>query len=109
MKQTHALAVVLSLFAVACSSYGDVCDKRNKCIGGNDKDKQVCIDTYEAQERAANDYNCGSQYSDYHSCVTKDSNYSCNNGSFSTPSCDFSKVAACEYSNSGVRSGNGKP
>jgi hypothetical protein len=105
MKSTHALGLlVLTVFAAGCgSSYGDVCDKYKSCVGGNDKDKQACIDNYEAQERVANDYGCGSQYSDFHSCVTNSSNYMCSNGGFSTKGCDNSKVAACEYSNSATK------
>ena len=112
MNRIQLLSLVaLSLSLAACnSSYDGVCDKRTKCIGGNDKDKQACIDGYEAQEREANDYGCGSQYSDFHNCVTKDTNYSCNNGNFQiNSSCSGDKVAACEFSNSGVKTGNGKP
>jgi hypothetical protein len=64
------LANTMAVVAGCGSSYDDFCKALVACEGGNDDDKQACIDTWEANKKEANDYKCGSQWDTYSSCQT---------------------------------------
>ena len=87
-----ALVVTLGAVVFACgSSWDDYCTKLTQCQGGNDKDKQACIDAQEAQKKEASDYGCGSQFNDYQSCQS--SGASCQAGKFTAATCDTQRNA----------------
>lgn len=97
--------VVVGALAACGSSYGDYCSKRTTCIGGNDKDKQACVDEAEAAEKRANDYGCGQQYQDFKTCELAGS--SCTMGQWTSGMCDAqnTKVDQCIAGASGIKGG----
>ena len=75
MKITRMVGAVLACATViglsACgSSFDDICSKETSCLGGNDKDKQACVDSAEAAKKEASDYGCSQQFSDWQTCIT---------------------------------------
>jgi hypothetical protein len=67
--QSGLLACALTIGACG-SSFDDLCNRANACEGGNDKDKQACVDLEETLKKAASDYGCSSQFQDLQNCQT---------------------------------------
>jgi hypothetical protein len=65
------VVVAAAALAVGCrgNEYKDYCDKLVACVGGNDKDKDACVDSMEGDEDVADDYDCGKQYDSYTGCL----------------------------------------
>src|SRR5450631_4349627 len=100
------LATLLACLAtsVACgSSFDDVCTKQTNCLGGNDKDKQVCVDAFEAQKKEASDYGCSQQFSDWQTCYL--ASFSCNNGN--NCQAQQTKIGDCIAGASGIKGAPG--
>jgi hypothetical protein len=79
-----SLGLIAGLFACG-SSFDDYCSKKTSCLGGNDKDKQVCVDAEEGKKNEASDYGCSSQYQDYTTC--RNSAATCNGSQFYVTGC----------------------
>ncbi len=78
------VVAALAVLAVGCRGheYGDYCDKLKSCLGGNDKDKEACVDNLEGEEDMAEDYGCNDQFDTMTKCL-KD-NFNCSSGVPST-------------------------
>lgn len=68
-------ALALAPFVVivgACGgpNFTDICDKSESCSGGNDKDKQACVDAANTDQELAEDVGCQTEFNDYVTCVT---------------------------------------
>ena len=85
----YARAAALTLQAVALSRQGNdadafatsdgaICDKLITCEGGNDKDKDACVDSWIQNTQVYEAYKCGDAYSKYLDCVEASS--ICSNG-----------------------------
>jgi hypothetical protein len=88
------VVVALAALAVGCRGheYGDYCDKQKSCEGGNDKDKDACVDQLEGEEDIADDYDCGDQFDKVTKCL-KD-NSVCTDGVYSEGTrCDTEETA----------------
>jgi hypothetical protein len=86
------LACLAATPLMACgSSFDDYCTKETNCLGGNDKDKQACVDSAETAKKEASDFGCSSQFSDLQNCATASA--VCNGGQFSSAGCDSQSTA----------------
>ncbi len=97
------MVVALAALAVGCrgNEYGDYCDKVKACAGGNDKDKDACVDAMEGEEDIADDYDCGKQFDTLTKCLND--NFNCSSGVPSTgTACNAANEAlnACILANS---------
>lgn len=92
---------VLLLSASCSGKAGDYCDKVKSCEGGNDNDRDACVEAFHAQEDVAGDYDCGDAFDDYTECVIDTA--VCTNGKLVTDPCASARAAygACQQAASG--------
>jgi hypothetical protein len=104
-----AAAGALAAIAIGCgSSFDDFCKNAMQCEGGNDKDRQACVDSAEEAKKAASDYGCSNEFDSYQKCIT--GNTSCKNGVFVTSndcSSAFQTLDTCKRNASSVGHGGG--
>ena len=90
-----ALAL-LALTSLGCSAREkSICDKRITCEGGNDKDKDACVDNYIQSSAVSEAYKCGDAQSNLLDCL--DTTSICQSGSLSN-SCKAQRdaVESCQ-------------
>jgi hypothetical protein len=91
-----AVALVAALGLVGCGSkFKSICQARAQCEGGNDKDINACVTSYEGVVDVANAYDCADPANKAADCYDKTGH--CSNGSYEF-SCDaeVKAVQACE-------------
>ena len=64
---------VLLLSASCSGKYGDYCDKLIDCEGGNDKDRDACVEFAKAEADVADDYDCGDAFDTALDCLVNSS------------------------------------
>ena len=64
-----------------------LCEQQQDCIGGNDKDLEACIATYDYVEDMSSEVGCGDEYDAFFECresklecETQDTMFPCNGG-----------------------------
>jgi hypothetical protein len=87
-----ALAL-LAITSLGCSAREkSICDKLITCEGGNDKDKDACVDSWIQNTQIYEAYKCGDAYSKYLDCVEASS--ICSSGKLKNDSCSAQSQAA---------------
>lgn len=68
---TIAMSVLLAATLGACSSAEKAyCDKLIQCIGGNDHDRDYCIESAITNGKVASDYGCSEAYNSFINCIS---------------------------------------
>ena len=92
----HPLAVfaaMLAFGAIGCgSTVGDYCEAWAECEGGNDRDREACVQLEEGEGGAASAYDCFDEWVARMECLEKYS--TCDDSDPSNP--DFDDNDACD-------------
>lgn len=85
LKPLFVTSVVVALAFVACRSttYDDVCDARNACLGGDVHAFDDCVQAYRDEEATASDLGCADAFRTYERCLA--TSLVCQGGRFELP------------------------
>ena len=87
MRIRHLVMLVALLApAVSCGSNGgDYCDAYCDCVDCSEKERDICLAGYDAEEDIAGVYECDAEHSDWVDCVIAKAD--CPGGEFNADEC----------------------